>query len=88
MIPQEQLRPQIPRARVALEELGARRPPAQPAQLPAGGLVAHLLVRHGAEVLAHPEAAGVAGGLAGGQDVVGADALVAVGDAGVFAEED
>ncbi len=52
------------------------------------GRVAHLLVGDRLEELADPEAAGVAGGAGGRQDVVGADRLVAVGDGGPLAEEE
>jgi hypothetical protein len=46
-----------------------------------------LLVGHGLEELADPEAASVAGSAPSRQGVVGADHLVAVGDVGLLAEE-
>jgi len=54
--------------------------------LAAGGR-RHALVGAGLEELAHPQPTGVARRAACGQDVVGANAFVAVGDGGLFADE-
>jgi hypothetical protein len=48
----------------------------------------HSLIGAGLEELAYPDAAGVPGGAAGGKDVIGADALVAIGNGGLFADEE
>ncbi len=74
-------------AGVSLEELDARGAAAQLAEAGARSHVGDLLVGDGAQVLPHPETPGVARGAARGEHVVGADHLVAVGDAGALAEE-
>jgi hypothetical protein len=73
---------------VALEELDPRGAAAHAAEERAARRVRDLLVGDGLEVLAHPEPAGVAGAAQRRQDVVGSDHLVAVGHAGVLAEEE
>ena len=60
---------------MTLEQLDPRGPSADLAQVSAGGGVGDLLVGDGLEVLADPEAAGVARRAAGGQHMVGADTL-------------
>ena len=52
------------------------------------GFFCHALVGDGFEEFSDPDAAGIAGGTAGGEDVVGADGFVAVGDGGFFADEE
>ena len=78
LIPQMAVRAQITRARVSLKRLRPRRPRAQLAQPAARFVARHLLVRDRLQVLADPEAAGVFGCFARGQDVVRADALPGV----------
>lgn len=68
-------RPQVSRPGVSLKQLDASGPSTQPTQLAALLRVGHLLVRDGAEELAHPETARVATSAARGEDVVSADAL-------------
>src|SRR3712207_2716358 len=77
----------VARTGMPFEELDAGSTAADTAQLAAGLRVPHLLVGHGAEVLADPQATGVAGGAESGQHMVGPDHLVAVGDAGVLAQK-
>src|SRR4051812_11685521 len=74
-------------ARVALEQLDPGRAAAQLAESGAGRPVGDLLVGHRPQVLPDPETAGVPRGPARGQDVVGADDLVPVGDAGPLPQE-
>ena len=46
------------------------------------------LIGNSFEEFAHPDPAGIAGGAAGGEDMVGADSLVAIGHGGLLAEEE
>src|SRR3954452_8949093 len=73
--------------RVALEQLHSGGAAAQLTEPRAGRGVGDLLVGDRPQVLPDPETTGVARGAAGRKDVVRADDLVTVGDAGALAEE-